>query len=389
MTEKIFRILLTVAALTLPQIIKTSAAAAQSISIGAMEKTPHMSPARKPAKKDRSSYDEEEFERRKPHLNPEQGKKALLSGEDIHGSYIPESASFTPDRDIFRKKETTGNINEDLSTPPHRTWRKANRIFTTLSFDTFSDDHLVLNFSIYESDYNIAVTKYGYRQMELDSLCSTFRSSLDDKDKTLQMSTKNPGMPFQLPEACLPKAQSFFAQRGMNLDPVSRTLSWDLPVIAQREKNNVRTLADDLRKKAAEHNYGKREIAGAVLSMVQSAISYEIPPIKTNTGRQFFNGLYTPVQTIVEGRGDCDTKSLLMAAVLSHWPSIRVIGIQVPEHYFLGIAVPVMDGDETLTYRGTKYVLTEPAGPARLPPGRIGGLSRKYINKDYKVQEFF
>jgi len=389
MTEKTLRFLLIAVFSTSPQIIDASAAAAQSISIGAMEKAPQMRPARRPAKNRNNSYDEEEFERNKPHLNPEQGRKALLSGEDIHGSYIPESSSFTPKKDVFTKKENTGNIKEDSYTPPHRTWRKANRIFTTLSFDTFSGDNLVLNFSIYESDYNIAVTKYGYRQMELDSLCSTFRSSLDDKDKTLQMSTKNPGMPFQLPEACLPKAQSFFAQRGMNLDPVSRTLSWDLPVIAQREKNNVKTLADDLRKKAAEHNYGKREIAGAVLSMVQSAISYEIPPIKTNTGRQFFNGLYTPVQTIVEGRGDCDTKSLLMAAVLSHWPSIRVIGIQVPEHYFLGIAVPVMDGDETLTYRGTKYVLTEPAGPARLPPGRIGGLSRKYINKDYKVQEFF
>lgn len=392
MTEKIFSFILSAAILTIPQ--AADYAAAQSISIGEKETAPQMRPAQKPGtgknrSKSRSDYtDEDEFERIKPQFNPDQGKRALFSGDEIHGSYIPETAPFNPKKDIFKNKKKEEEIQEDISDTAHKTWRKMNKVFTRLSFNNFNGDSLVLNFSMYESEYNMAINRYGYSQIDMNSMCSTFKSELDNKDSRRQPATESSDMLFYLPEDCLPKAKSFLAKRGINLDINSKTMYWDLPFIAKREKNNVIMLAEDLRKKAAERNYGKREIAGAILSMVQSAIKYKEQPAKGNKRSMLYGGIYTPLQTIVEGHGDCDTKSLLMATMLSHWPSIKVIGIQVPDHYFLGISVPAKKGDETITYFGIKYVLVEPAGPAWLPPGTIAPHSRKALTRSYTVQEF-
>ena len=48
-------------------------------------------------------------------------------------------------------------------------------------------------------------------------------------------------------------------------------------------------------------------------------------------------------------------------------------------------------GDVFIEYQGLKYVLVEPAGPAWLPPGRVGDETTAKLNAPdgYKIDAFF
>ena len=85
------------------------------------------------------------------------------------------------------------------------------------------------------------------------------------------------------------------------------------------------------------------------------------------------------MEVFIEGRGDCDAKSGLLASILLNWEKIRIIGVGLPGHYLLGILQHPARGDAFIEYEGMNYVLVEPAGPAWLPPGTISDYSLKWL----------
>jgi len=103
---------------------------------------------------------------------------------------------------------------------------------------------------------------------------------------------------------------------------------------------------------------------------VQSALPYQRPPDEDG-GRDIL-GFFPPPRALQEGFGDCDTKSALLASILTNFPGTRMIGVHVPGHYLVGIARMPRPGDAFIEYGGEPFVLIEPSGPARLPPGQIG-----------------
>lgn len=359
----------------------------QAIKISGMEQMPEMHKSRPPVHKD--DYDDsDDFEKTKPKLNPKQGKKSLFSCQSVVENYAPEGTKINDFFGRIKKtdKETEENT-EDVCIP-HSAKKKSMRHYVTLCFNNFNNDKLKLHFSIYESEYDRAITKYGYRDIELKSLCDTFTSSFGS-DKRDAVSMQNNGIDsLNIPQPCMPKAIEFFAQRGIKLDPKTYKIYPDMPNLARREKESIRTLAADLRKEATAHKYSNRDIAGAALAMAQTAIRYAATPMKKKNGQQNYLGVYLPIHAIVEGHGDCDTKSLLVATLLSYWPSIKIIGIKVPGHYFLAASLTPEQGDETVTYNGQKYVVMEPAGPGWVPPGKAAPSSISAMKQGYEIDVF-
>lgn len=156
----------------------------------------------------------------------------------------------------------------------------------------------------------------------------------------------------------------------------------DLPAIAKHEYPKIRTIADSLfRAMESQHISEPREIAETIGNMVQTAIPYRVP--------KNFIGLLTPVETLVERYGDCDTKSLLAATLLAYYTNIKTVGVRIKRHYLLGVEVPVLKGDTTIQHNGRTFVLMEAAGPAFFRIGEIGIDTKKEISRHYDIQEYF
>lgn len=102
------------------------------------------------------------------------------------------------------------------------------------------------------------------------------------------------------------------------------------------------------------------------LAFVQS-IPYDTAPDRAKLG------FATPPAMLWQNRGDCDTKTVALAAILGTLlPSYATAIVLVPGHALLGIAMPPAQGDRLYAHQGRTYVLLEPVGPAL---SKIGELS--------------
>jgi hypothetical protein len=72
-------------------------------------------------------------------------------------------------------------------------------------------------------------------------------------------------------------------------------------------------------------------------------------------------GFQTPIGMFAQNRGDCDTKSVALAAILRGY-GINSVMVTMPEHMFMGVEIPASPGDHTFVYRGRRFVSVEPTG---------------------------
>jgi hypothetical protein len=93
----------------------------------------------------------------------------------------------------------------------------------------------------------------------------------------------------------------------------------------------------------------------------------------------------------VRGWGDCDTKTGLLASILSNWPGMKLVGVSVPGHYLMGVLRIPDKRDVFVEYDGLQYVLVEPAGPAWLPPGSVSDFTTNLLQspEGYHIDAFF
>jgi hypothetical protein len=139
-------------------------------------------------------------------------------------------------------------------------------------------------------------------------------------------------------------------------------------------RNVARAIADQSRAASM------RDVADAALNFVQ-AIPYDrLESRATSNGA----GFATPFGLLAQNRGDCDTKTVALAAMLRGlYPKLPMILVFTDQHAFVGIQVPSASGDRILTIGRRVYVLAEPAGPALLPLGRIGDHSNADLDRNY------
>ena len=92
-------------------------------------------------------------------------------------------------------------------------------------------------------------------------------------------------------------------------------------------------------------------------------------------------GFQTPYGLLYNNRGDCDTKSVALAAILRNlFPELRIVMVYVPEHAFVGVHFKPGKKDYALQLGGQPFVLAEPTGPSLAPLGRLDDRALSYLD---------
>ena len=103
------------------------------------------------------------------------------------------------------------------------------------------------------------------------------------------------------------------------------------------------------------------------------------------------SGFLLPPSMIVQNRGDCDTKSAALLAMLSHimpeslnnYPLIMVL---IEGHAFIGANIKPKGDDMVYQYMGSNYVMMEVAGPGLFPVGQLAPQSEQALKHDKIVE---
>ena len=212
------------------------------------------------------------------------------------------------------------------------------------------------------------MAEFGASQAELDALqaqCDATRCAQKELDAQVDQ--------FYRDHALIPSRSS----AGVNL-------TVDVPMVVRRNRLRVRPVAQQVELVAGERGYDGEETLGMALALVQTALAYKKPPVQD--GDRKIWGFYPPPRVLEVGSGDCDTKSALLAAILRSFSGVRLVGVQIPGHYLIGVDRVPRSWEAFVEYRGVPYVLIEPAGPGMLPPGSISETSRSALATMLAVQ---
>ncbi len=133
-----------------------------------------------------------------------------------------------------------------------------------------------------------------------------------------------------------------------------------------------------------EEDSDAREYFNLLLSWVQS-IPYDTLEDRTGSNG---SGFSPPSQILSQNMGDCDSKSVITAAILRAFlPSTPLVMVLLPDHALLGVALPPRGNELTVVNKGTTYVLMEPTGPALLPFGQVAPTTRQFLaNGQYSLE---
>jgi hypothetical protein len=258
-------------------------------------------------------------------------------------------------------------------------------------FINFNKDRLSVGFSMNEPEYRRYVAGYGYADADLDILKSWREKARREAwEAAVAQGGKAAGdravaevdMDYET------KLRALFRSRGLALR-AGNVVECDIPLVVKKNSKLLNPLAMAFQKVASERKYSEEDLVGAIVSMVQTAIRYKVPPAVDNdlhTG-----GLLPPGKALLSGWGDCDTKTALLASVLSSWSGMKMVGVAVPGHYLMAVRRIPAKGDLFVRHEGLEYVLVEPAGPAWLEPGQVGIHTKELLagREGYKLEPFF
>jgi hypothetical protein len=254
------------------------------------------------------------------------------------------------------------------------------------SFVSFNNDPIEVKTSVQSDAYDAYRQTFGYRQQELDDL---FDQQKDQLEKAQAWAIKNRASQQQLDKISTNinntynrAVKNLIRSRGFRFLN-ENLLAADIPEIVSNNVALFRPIALSLQKTMRKLGYSDTDTIGTALPLVQTAIAYEALP-KEQNGR-ITAGFSPPLEVFMEGRGDCDAKSALLASILLNWDKVKLIGVGVPGHYLLGILQHPAKGDAFIEYEGLTYVLMEPSGPAWVPPGVVSDYTLKWLDSQNQV----
>lgn len=160
----------------------------------------------------------------------------------------------------------------------------------------------------------------------------------------------------------------------------------ELQEIAQTLQRVIVASATEEQKKRYP-NDEKSLVTAGLLDFVQS-IPYD--PLQSSDGLRGVTFLM-PEQVLAQNRGDCDSKSALMMALLAAlYPDLPQAIVYIPDHALLAVALPAYSGnEETVAIEGQPFLPLEVTGPAELAPGVLGEKSRLYLRShEYQYERF-
>jgi hypothetical protein len=115
-------------------------------------------------------------------------------------------------------------------------------------------------------------------------------------------------------------------------------------------------------------NSDSRDYVYRLLSWVQS-IPYDSLQSRIDGSGA---GFYTPVEVLMNNKGDCDSKAVLTASLLrALLPNLSISIVYLPNHALLAVNLGQRLDEQHIDVAGTPHVLIEPTGPAVMPIGNI------------------
>ncbi len=291
--------------------------------------------------------------------------------------------SYCAAKKIFRQQSARGE-----SRAFRKIEKSKGRISAHYKFINFNRDRISVSFSMAEKQYRRYVSGYGYKDSEIETLRQerkrtrrqVWKAAYDIGGKSAaQRALKLADAEFNR------NLKEFLESRGFKLLPGNKVEA-DIPSIAKRNKRIMNLLARTFQKISRQRAYDSYDTIGAVVSMVQTALLYKVPPLVENG--KHTGGVLPPARAMLSGWGDCDTKSALAMAVLSNWSGVHLVGVAVPHHYLFAIKRVPGKRDLFVRYNGAEYVLIEAAGPAWLEPGRVGDNTMALIDRrsSFKIE---
>ena len=244
-------------------------------------------------------------------------------------------------------------------------WRVA------IQFTNYNGDRLTAAFPVSRIEIDQATQEFGYTKADADAIFDACRGKCNQAEYDRRLA-------------------DFYRRRGVTAVRSNQVmhLSVDMPELVLRNSPRVRAAAMEVERIARARNYDAGNTIGAVLSLAQTGIPYFSPPTEED-GKSIL-GVYVPPQVLGNGKGDCDSKTGLVASLLKNFSGARMIGINIPDHYLMGIARVPQRGEAFIQYAGEPYVLLEAAGPAWLPPGHLSDYSRAILGtmRDVRIDPF-
>lgn len=172
-------------------------------------------------------------------------------------------------------------------------------------------------------------------------------------------------------------AQEFYYQQKLPSGP--EVIIPDHLRIMQQSLPDLAPVADAIKQQLPEA--GARDYIAFISSWLQQI------PYSSLEDRSNGAGFNPPLKLLRENRGDCDSKAVVLAALIHLLsPDTKIVILYLPKHAMLGIEVPqeqLQQEDETITLQGTRYLLADATGPANLKPGEIAPHYRIYTRNGF------
>jgi hypothetical protein len=139
----------------------------------------------------------------------------------------------------------------------------------------------------------------------------------------------------------------------------------DYPTLAARYAPALAPVGAAIR--AQTQGLPMREVVNFTLNFLQSIPYDTLQDSRTSNGA----GFQTPHGLLARNMGDCDTKSVALAALLRGiFPELPLMMVYVEQHALLAVGLPQGRNDYALQLPDGVFVLADATGPALLPLGR-------------------
>ncbi|WP_066635742.1 hypothetical protein [Desulfolucanica intricata] len=137
----------------------------------------------------------------------------------------------------------------------------------------------------------------------------------------------------------------------------------------------IADLVKTFKKGAQKNNYSEWDTINYMVAFVQSL---KYVPDKVSTGHDEYPKY--PIETLVDGGGDCEDTSILMASILQEM-GYGVVLLGLPDHMAIGVKGADNLPGAYYTYQGVHYYYLETTGSN----WSIGTLPDQYKNKQAKI----
>ena len=171
----------------------------------------------------------------------------------------------------------------------------------------------------------------------------------------------------------------FFESRGLRV--FDGKIGVNHSFCVTRNKGRIKPIFEIMQKKYSDLSL--HQFLGLLLAFIQD-IRYYIPPLQER-GKTILS-FWVPPRVLADNFGDCDSKGVTFASFWTNFRKYPILLITVPDHFFVGLAVPSFSG-EGLVVNGVRYTLCEVTGPGKMPPGMIGRYSQACLQNAQYVYE--